>query len=237
MFKAGPSGKLDAEAKAFVFLKMFYEGTASLPYVKNWNKKVKGPNESNIPITINEDSEDDEWVLNGDEEEEGDNSLYTNIDIVRDTDNEQMEENSERESFWYYYARGNKPAEQTTELAVTLIEGDLTIMRRNLENLHEVSLLQISQVGSPDSPQTSTQVPVTEKTKENMGLFQVEEEAIEKLRENDNILDTKEQVELLQQYLDSVKTTGNTAEINKCMGQLLNLKKKYSEITGGIEIY
>ena len=58
-----------------------------------------------------------------------------------------------------------------------------------------------------------------------MGLFQVEEEAIEKLRENDNILDTKEQVELLQQYLDSVKTTGNTAEINKCMGQLLNLKK------------
>ena len=31
MFKAGPSGKLDAEAKAFVFLKIFYEGTASFP--------------------------------------------------------------------------------------------------------------------------------------------------------------------------------------------------------------
>ena len=45
------------------------------------------------------------------------------------------------------------------------------------------------------------------------------------MKENDNILDTKEQVELLQQYLDSVKTTENTAEINKCMDQLLNLKK------------
>ena len=83
MFKAGPSGKLDAEVKAFVFLKMFYEGTASLPYIKNWNKKVKGPQDSNIPLTINENSEDDEWRLVDENEEEGDSSLYTNIEIVR----------------------------------------------------------------------------------------------------------------------------------------------------------
>ena len=56
---------------------MFYEGTASLPYIKNWNKKTKGPNESNIPLTINEDSEDDEWILNGDNEEEGGIIVYT----------------------------------------------------------------------------------------------------------------------------------------------------------------
>ena len=180
MFKAGPSGKLDAEAKAFIFLKMFYEGTATLPYIKNWNKKVKGPQDNNIPLTINEDNEDEEWRLVDDNEEEGYDNLYTNIEPARDTENEQMEENSEMESFWYHYARGNKPAEQTTELAVTLIEGDLTMMRRNLENLHEASLLQTSQVGSPDSPQTSTQVPVAERTEENEQLFQVEEEAIAK---------------------------------------------------------
>ena len=34
MFKAGPTGSLTAEAKAFVYLKMFYEGTATLPYIK-----------------------------------------------------------------------------------------------------------------------------------------------------------------------------------------------------------
>ena len=128
MFKVGPLGKLDAETKPFVFLKMFYEGKASLPYVKNWNKKVKGPQENNIPITISESNDDDEWGLVEENEEEGDSSLHTNIEMIRDTDNEQMVENSERESFWYHYARGNKPAEQTTELAVSLIEGDLTIM-------------------------------------------------------------------------------------------------------------
>ena len=115
-----------------------------------------------------------------DNEEEGDNNLYTNIESARDTQNEQMEENSEMESFWYHYQRGNEPAEQTIEMAVTLIEGDLTMMRWNLENLHEASLLQIFQVGSPDSPQTSTQVPVAERTEENEQLFQVEEEAIAK---------------------------------------------------------
>ena len=77
MFKVGPSGKLDAEAKAFVFLKMFYEGSASLPYIKNWNKKVKGLQDSNIPLTINENSEDDEWILNGENEEEGGIIVYT----------------------------------------------------------------------------------------------------------------------------------------------------------------
>ena len=108
------------------------------------------------------------------------------------------------------------------------------MMKRNLENLHEANMLQASHL---ESPQTSTQIPGAERDKENERLFQVEEEAIEKAKEDGNILDTKEQVELLQQYLDSVKAAGNTAEINKCMGQLLNLKKKYAEITGGIEIY
>ena len=80
-----------------------------------------------------------------------------------------MEENSEMESFWWHYARGNKPAEQTTELAVTLMEGDLTMMKRNLENLHEASVLQASQLES--SQQTSTQRPGTEGDKEKEGLF------------------------------------------------------------------
>ena len=119
------------------------------------------------------------------------------------------------ESFWYHFQRGNKPAEQTLENAVTLIEGDLTMMRRNLGDLHEASLLQISQLGSPDSQQTSTQDPDAERTEENEHLFQIEEEAIAKRKENDNILDTKEQVELLYKYLDSVKATGDPAEINK----------------------
>ena len=139
------------------------------------------------------------------------------------------------ESFWWHFARGNKPAEQTTELAITLMEGDLTMMKRNLEDLHEASLLQASQMESPQ--QTSTQRPGTEGEKEEEGLFQVEEEAIEKVKENGNILDTKEQVELLQKHLENVKAAGNTTEVNKCMGQLLKLKNKYAEITGGREIF
>ena len=119
------------------------------------------------------------------------------------------------ESFWYHFQRGNKPVEQTLENAVTLMEGDLTMMRKNLGELHDATLLQFSQPGSPESPQTLTQVPREERTEENMHLFQAEEEAIEKRRENQNILDVKEQIELLQKHLDSVKVTREPAEINK----------------------
>ena len=124
MFKAGPTGKLDAEAKAFVYLKMFYEGTATLPYVKDWNKKAKGPQDNNIPMFILEDNEEEEWRLVDDNEEEGETNLYTNLEYARDTENEQMEESAEMESFWYHFQRGNKPAEQTLENAVTLMEGE-----------------------------------------------------------------------------------------------------------------
>ena len=67
--------------------------------------------------------------------------------------------------------------------------------------------------------------------------IQSEDEAIVKRRENENILDIKEQIELLHNHLDSVKATGEPNEINKCMVQLMNLKKKYSEITGGMAVY
>ena len=52
MFKAGPTGSIVAEAKAFVYLKQFYKGTAILPYYRCWNRRTKGPQDKSVPLEI-----------------------------------------------------------------------------------------------------------------------------------------------------------------------------------------
>ena len=147
MFKAGPTGSLVVEAKAFVYLKQFYEGTATLPYIRCWNKKTKGPQDKTIPMDILENEEEEEWRLVEDNEEEGESNLYTNLEYARNTENEMMDESTMHESFWYHYQRDNKPVEQTLENAITL--GDLTMLRKNLGEMHDSTMIQLSQPGSP----------------------------------------------------------------------------------------
>ena len=62
-------------------------------------------------------------------------------------------------------------------------------------------------------------------------------DAIAKRNKNQNVLDIKDQVELLQTHLDLVKDTGEPQEVNKCINQLMNLREKYKEITGGLSMY
>ena len=75
MFKAGPTGSIVAEVKAFVYLKQFYEGTAILPYYRCWNRRTKGPQDKSVPLEIPEDEEEDDWMLVEDNEEEGEADL------------------------------------------------------------------------------------------------------------------------------------------------------------------
>ena len=84
---------------------------------------------------------------------------------------------------------------------------------------------------------SSTQVPREGRTEGSGGLFQTEEEAIDKRNENQNVLYIRYQVEILQRHLDIFKESGEAKEVNKCMTRLMNLREKYAEITGGISIY
>ena len=62
-------------------------------------------------------------------------------------------------------------------------------------------------------------------------------DAIAKKDGNQSVMDLKEQVELLQKLLEVVKVSGDEGELNKCMNQIMNLKDKYSELMGGLDIY
>ena len=95
----------------------------------------------------------------------------------------------------------------------------------------------LTHFSQPGSPVTSTQMLREERTEGSGIIFQTEEEAIAKRNENQNVLDIRDQVEILQKHLDTVKDTGEAKEVNKCMTQLMNLREKYAEITGGISIY
>ena len=50
MFRAGPTGSIEAEGFAFAFLKQFYEEGKRLPYKRNWMIKGKGPDDVKIPL-------------------------------------------------------------------------------------------------------------------------------------------------------------------------------------------
>ena len=134
-------------------------------------------------------------MLVEDNEEEGESNLYTNLEYVQDTENELMDESTLQETFWYNYQRDNKPVEQVTmEHAITLMEGEVTMLRRNLGEMNDSTMIQFSQ---PGSPATSTQVPREERTEGSGNISQTEEEAIEKRNENQNVLDIRDQVEIL----------------------------------------
>ena len=60
MFRAGPTGSIEAEGFAFAFLKKFYEEGKRLPYKRNWMIKGKGPDDVNIPLIITLDDEKEE---------------------------------------------------------------------------------------------------------------------------------------------------------------------------------
>ena len=94
----------------------------------------------------------------------------------------------------------------------------------------------LTQFSQPGSPVSSTQVPQEGGTERTV-LFKSEEEAIGKRDENQSVLDIKEQVELLQNLLDVVKVSGDEGELNKCMNQIMNLKDKYSELMGRLNIH
>ena len=100
MFKAGQPGSIVAEAKAFVYLMQFYEGTATLPYYRCWNRRTKGLQDKSVPMEILEDEEEEDTMLVEDNEEEGESDLYTHLEYAQDTENEQMEEIADQETFW-----------------------------------------------------------------------------------------------------------------------------------------
>ena len=114
--------------------------------------------------------------------------------------------------------------EVTKEQAVTLMEGELTMIKQQLGEFN-MTVME-SQLGSPI---TSTQN--TEK-----GLFQTEEEAMANREENPNIADLRIQFDLLQKHLDTVKKSGESKEINKCMNQLIKLRERYRVKFGGTNI-
>ena len=149
MFKAGPTGSIVAEAKAFMYLKQFYEGAATLPYNRCWNRRTKGLQDNSVPLIVrDEDEEDEEWKLVEDNEEEDESDLYTQLDYIQDTENEDMEERADQETFWYHYQRGNKPLEKiSVELGISLIEGELTMLRKNMGEMNDTMLTLFSQPG------------------------------------------------------------------------------------------
>ena len=63
-------------------------------------------------------------------------------------------------------------------------------------------------------------MPREERTEGSGSIFQTEEEAIDKRNENQNVLDIRDQVEILQKHLDIVKETREAKEVNKCMTPL-----------------
>ena len=226
MFKAGPNGSIQAEAKAFVYVKAFYERTGPFPFYKCWRAKQKGPQDVTIPLDVPEEDETGEWEPMDFDEDDNEESLYQELEYVHDTEKEKVDDETNGESFWYHFARGNKVNEEevTKEQAVTLMEGELTMIKQRLGEI-DMTVME-SQLGSPV---TSTQN--TEK-----GLFQTEEEAMANREENPNITDLRIQFDLLQKHLDTVKQSGETKEINKCMNQLIKLRERYNTVTGGMTI-
>ena len=235
MFRAGPTGSIEGEGFAYAFLKNFYEEGKRLPYKRNWMIKGKGPDEMSLPmtITLGDEEEEDEWAITNEEEPE-----KVQIEPVTDSDAVEMEEYADQTSFMHRYARGNKVLERTTvETGVTMIEGDLDRIRRNLADINDETLTRFSQPGPEEgSPMTSTQVPGGENA-DRTAIFQTEEEAIEKRNANQNVMDLKEQLDLLENYLPEVRESGDMSELTKCMNQIMNIKKTYSELMGGLGIY
>merc|ERR1712240_355248 len=120
-----------------------------------------------------------------------------------------MEDSADQTPFMYHFARGNKQIDRTTvETAVSMMESDLARIRKNMGDINDETLMIFSQpVSQEGSPISSTQVPVEENA-ERTAIFQIEEEAIAKRKANQNVMDLKEQLDLLQSYLAEVKASG-----------------------------